>query len=235
MKKDIVRMSLLGLLIWGAVQGLPAADKAQPAPQTAAPAPAVRGDLPAAVPLERYQRMLARSPFALASAAVAVPAPVVDTAGFARDLFLTGIARMGGGEYLSIATRDQTQHFGLMTGESYNEITVVSVAWSDEVGKTKATLKRGNEYGVIGFDEAAMRNGAAGAAGTGGATPGGAASGGAMIPGGGGVPALPAGVTLPNPAAGQLTPGAVPAQNNPANQPGADLPPLRRRPIRTTP
>ena len=113
------------------------------------------GELPTATPLERYQPMLDKSPFALATQA-AMPPPVTESAGFSKDLILTGIARLSEGEFVSIATRDQSQRFALSTGESYNGITVASVAWSDAIGKTKVTLKKGSEYGVIGFDEALL-------------------------------------------------------------------------------
>ncbi|MCX6968424.1 MAG: hypothetical protein NTZ46_11735 [Verrucomicrobia bacterium] len=127
----------------------------------AAPSPAGGPShaLPAALSLERYRPMMERSPFAVASEAA--PAQPVAAAGFAKDLVLTGAVRLGGSEFVTISSRDQTQRFGLKTGETYNGISVVSVAWSDAVGKTKATLKSGSEFGVIGFDEALMRNNAA--------------------------------------------------------------------------
>ena len=109
--------------------------------------------IPEAPPLERYAEMIARSPFALASEAP----PPADTAGFAKDLVLTGVVRMSGCEYITVASRDQTLRFSLRTGEAYNGIVLVNVAWSDMAGKTRATLRRGGEYGVISFDEAASR------------------------------------------------------------------------------
>jgi hypothetical protein len=113
------------------------------------------GGLPVATPLDRYQPMLDQSPFALATQA-ATPPPVTDNDGFAKDLVLIGVARLTAGEFVSISSRDQTQRFALSSGESYNGITVASVAWSDAMGKTKVTLKKGSEYGVIGFDEALL-------------------------------------------------------------------------------
>jgi hypothetical protein len=105
--------------------------------------------------VERYQPLIVRSPFALASENAA-PVVASDDAGFAKDLVLTGVARINGGEYVTLVSRDQSQRFGLMKGETYSGITIASVAWSDTVGKTRVTLKRGHEYGVIGFDEAAV-------------------------------------------------------------------------------
>jgi hypothetical protein len=113
------------------------------------------GDLPAVTPLERYQAMLDQSPFALASQA-APPSPATEAAGFAKDFILTGIVRLSQGEFVSIATRDQSQRFSLSNQDSYHDITIASVEWSDSIGKTKVTLKKGSEYGVIGFDEALL-------------------------------------------------------------------------------
>ena len=179
----------------------------------AAPSPAEQTDspaLPVAMPIERYTNMIEHPPFALASQAAPQPA-VVDAAGFAKDLVLTGAVRLQSGEYITFASRDQTQRFGLKTGETSNGIAVVSVAWSDVIGKTKVTLKRGNEFGVICFDEAAARAAPPGE----GAQPPGTIQ-----------PAMPAGVTTPI-----MTPNANPAPGN--NPPPAV--PMRRRVIRTVP
>lgn len=192
------------------------------------------GDAPAAVPLDRYRDMLARSPFVLATEA---PAPVVaDSAGFAKDLVLTGIVRMAGGEYVSIASRDQSKRFGLMTGETYDGITVVSVAWSDQPGKTKATLKQGNEYGIIGFDEAAAKNGTA-VPPIGGVVPvmGLGPGSNAITPGiimNGAAPAAPG--STEGASVDPQTPGTMAQPFNPGD-PAATPTPFRRPPIRTLP
>ena len=173
--------------------------------------------LPAALPFERYAAMIERSPFAVASQA-APPPPVVEVPGFAKDLVVTGAVRLPNGEYITLASRDQKQRFGLRTGEtSASGISIVSVAWSEAVGKTKVTLKCGSEFGVVGFDEALMSL----------STPqeiGLASANGQSI--------LPPGVTLPNPNA-SLPPGMSTNPANPSNPPG--VPVLRRRVIRNVP
>ena len=174
--------------------------------------------LPVAMPIERYKTMIERSPFALATQA-APPPPVANVAGFAKDLVLTGAVRLSRSEYITIASRDQTQRFSLNTGENHEGIAVVSVAWSDAVGKTKATLKCGNEYGVIGFDEALLRSSAAPPPLEG------------MPLANNGQPVLPPGVTPPNPNL-QPQPGAV---ANPGNPPPAAPSHRRRIIIRSAP
>jgi len=201
-KMKLLSQVALGIFLLLETQGM----MASPSPTEQPNAPA----LPVAMPIERYKTMIEHPPFAVASQAAA-PQPVVDMPGFAKDLVLTGAVRLNSGEYISFATRDQSQRFGLKTGETTSAgIAVVSVAWSDAVGKTKVTLKRGNEFGVISFDEAVARATAPGEG-----TP---ASNNIQ-------PAMPPGVTTPN---------MVPNANaNPGNPPPAV--PMRRRPIRAIP
>ncbi|MDD5350825.1 MAG: hypothetical protein PHQ12_11495 [Chthoniobacteraceae bacterium] len=113
---------------------------------------------PEPAPLSRYQAMIERTPFALATE-TAPAAAATESAGFTKDLVLTGAVRLGRGEYITVSSRDQSQRFTLRTGETYNGISIASIAWSDAVGRTIATLKRGSEYGVIRFDESAARLG----------------------------------------------------------------------------
>ena len=121
------------------------------------PAEIFAGDsLPAAFPLARYQAMMDRPPFTLAAEGPALAAATINP-GFAKNLFLTGAVRLNHGEYVTIGSREQNQAFALQTGSSYNGISLVSVTWSDVVGKTRATLKCGNEFATITFDEATMR------------------------------------------------------------------------------
>jgi len=204
-KMKLLSQVALGIFLLLETQGM----MASPSPTEQPNAPA----LPVAMPIERYKTMIEHPPFAVASQAAA-PQPVVDMPGFAKDLVLTGAVRLNSGEYISFATRDQSQRFGLKTGETTSAgIAVVSVAWSDAVGKTKVTLKRGNEFGVISFDEAVARATT---------TPG---EGGMQVPTPNAQPVMPPGVTPPI-----MTP------NTNAN-PGNPLPavPVRRRLIRTAP
>ena len=196
-------------------------------PILAAPSIALAADQPPfAQPFERYAPMLARSPFALATEPA--PAAPADTAGFAKDLVLTGAVRMGSGEYVTIASRDQSQRFGLMAGETYNGITLVSIAWSEAAGKTRATLKRGTEYAVICFDEAAVRSGPAAPtpALSGNQSPAAAPAGAGNASG---QPTLPPGAVAPKSSPGFMAP---PGSNPPANTAGR---PLQPRLIRSTP
>lgn len=164
--------------------------------------------LPVPTTIERYASMIEHPPFAVATQA-ATPPPAVEVPGFAKDLVLTGAVRLNGSEYITFASRDQSQRFGLKTGDKTPDgIFVVSVAWSDVIGKTKVTLKRGNEFGVIAFDEAVGRP---------------------TAPGEGGVPANIQAVMPTNAAVTTVAPG-----NNSAPNPPTAVP-IRRRLIRNTP
>ena len=114
---------------------------------------------PPAVPLERYEALIQHSPFALATAAAATPAPVKEeTASFANNYYVVGMAQMGEKPFVTISSRDRQQRFSLFVGEtSADGITLSSVEWLPEVGKSRVTLKQGVEFGVVSFDEAAMK------------------------------------------------------------------------------
>lgn len=113
---------------------------------------------PQPVPLERYDALIRHSPFALATAA-ATPAPVKEeAASFARDYYVVGMAQMGEKPFVTISSRDRQRRFSLFVGEtSASGITLSSVEWLPEVGKSRVTLKQGAEFGVVSFDEAAMK------------------------------------------------------------------------------
>lgn len=155
--------------------------------------------IPEAFPSSRYNAMLEQSPFALATPTAAPAAP---TASFASNLVLTGLALMldaGGVEqpYASLKSRDQTQQFSLFGTEPNNDgIAIVSWELSQEVGKSKVTLRKGNEYGTVEYNQMEIQAPAPAAQ---------AAQAGQGRPAAGNV-------QMPDPNAGLLPPGG----NNPA-------------------
>ena len=113
----------------------------------------INADLPSALPAARYEQMIRKSPFALATPVVAAPA----TPGFAASLYVTGIAKIGNADFVSISSRDQQSKFSLLSGEQgKDDISLVSVEWSDQIGKSKVTIKKGAEFAVLEFDQAAL-------------------------------------------------------------------------------
>lgn len=123
--------------------------------------------LPEALPVKRYEHMLEKSPFALATLAAPVQekAPPV----FA-NLVLTGVVPMRderGAEtyFVSIQSRDRQERFQLFGSEPNAEgISIASVDWAPQVGKTTVTLKKGSEFGKVEFDEMALQTPVAAAA-----------------------------------------------------------------------
>ena len=115
----------------------------------------MQGDLPTAFPPARYAEMIKKSPFALAT--VTAP-PVQQTPPFAANLYVTGIAKIGETDFVSISSRDQqTAKFSLLSGETgANDISLVSIEWSEQIGKSKVTLKKGSEFAVLEFDQIAI-------------------------------------------------------------------------------
>jgi hypothetical protein len=98
--------------------------------------------------------MINNSPFAVATPVAPVAAAV--TAPFAQDLCISGITEMGKDYLVAISSRDQTQRFTLMAGETGPDgISLVSVDTDPTApGNRRVKLKKGTELGDILFDEA---------------------------------------------------------------------------------
>jgi hypothetical protein len=126
-------------------------------------------DVPASQPLARYDKMIARSPFAPATPAEPVAAA---TPGFATQLYVAGIAKISGGDLVTIRTKDQQRSFSIASGEQGPDgIMVVGVQWADQVGRSKVTVRRGTETAVIEFDQATLQKAIAPIAAPGGSGP----------------------------------------------------------------
>jgi hypothetical protein len=159
------KLPLAGLLapVWG-LTGLVARGEA--------PKP-----LPTPFPAARYQQMSARSPFAVSTASEATAAA---TPGFAAELYVDGVAHVGGSDFVAIKSRDPDKPAAMFVevGKSTEDgMKVERVQWSNEMGKSTVDVSKGGEKATLVFDEAQIAKNA-------GAAP-------AMAPG-------PRIVTLPN-------------------------------------
>lgn len=125
--------------------------------QLAATAAAAAGgdSLPQEWPKDRYERLAAQSPFALATA----PSKTTGaTAPFAADLFVTGLGKIGDTDCVFIASRDQQKRYALVAGESGADgMMLTAVEWSDQVGKSKVTIQKDGETAVLEFDQAVLQ------------------------------------------------------------------------------
>jgi hypothetical protein len=108
-------------------------------------------DLPKRPEFARYEPMMNRSPFAVATA-VAAPAPVSN---FAKDLYVANAAHSPNGDLVTIASStDKNLKLYLTTKEPVDGYSISNIEWSDRVGATKVTISKDGQFGTIGFNQA---------------------------------------------------------------------------------
>ena len=111
-------------------------------------------DVPKSFEFGRYQGMLERSPFAIATA-VAAPAP---TPNFAKDLYVANAARSKEGDLVTIASSaDKNFKKYLKTNEAQDGYNITNIEWSDKVGATKVTISKDGQTATLTFNEALLR------------------------------------------------------------------------------
>src|SRR5204862_6997097 len=96
-------------------------------------------DVPKPYTFARYQAMMARSPFSVATA-VAAPAA---TPNFAKDLYVANASHTNDGDLVTVAsTTDKMFKKYLTTTAPVDGYSVVGIDWSDKVGATKVTISK---------------------------------------------------------------------------------------------
>src|SRR3954467_4878985 len=111
-------------------------------------------DLPKPFAFDRYQGMMDRSPFAVATAAAA---PVA-TPNFAKDLYVANAAHSKDGDYVTIASSaDKNFKKYLNTNEAEDGYTITNIEWSDKVGATKVTIAKDGQTATLAFNEALLK------------------------------------------------------------------------------
>jgi hypothetical protein len=117
----------------------------------------VADDVPKQFTFVRYQAMMDRSPFAVATA-VAAPAP---TPNFAKDLYIANAARSGAGAFVTIASSaDKSFKKYLSTDAPEDGYSITNVEWSDKVGATKVTITKDGQTATLAFNEALLKSAA---------------------------------------------------------------------------
>lgn len=116
----------------------------------------VENPIPTAHPADRYAALSEKAPFALATPAAPVVTP---QASFAANWFVSGIARIGDADFVTIKARDQSTQFSLFAHETHpvNGVSVASVNWSETVGKSTVILQKGSETAKLEFNEMDLR------------------------------------------------------------------------------
>src|ERR1700730_8501067 len=110
--------------------------------------------LPKRPDFNRYQAMLNRSPFAIAT--VAVPTATPD---FAKDLFVANAAHSADGDLVTVASAtDKNFKEYLSTKGPANEhgFAIGDIQWSDKVGETKVTITKDGKYATLTFNQALL-------------------------------------------------------------------------------
>ena len=109
--------------------------------------------LPKRPDFNRYQAMLTRSPFAIAT--VAVPSATPD---FAKDLFVANAARSADGGFVTIAsaTDKNLKEYLSTKGQNEHGFAISDIQWSDQIGQTKVTITKDGKYATLTFNQALL-------------------------------------------------------------------------------
>jgi hypothetical protein len=111
-------------------------------------------DVPAPYTFARYQAMLDRSPFAVATA---VAAPVA-TPNFAKDLYIANAAHSKDGDFVTIASSaDKNFKKYLSSSAPDDGYSITNVEWSEKVGATKVTIAKDGQTATLTFNEALIK------------------------------------------------------------------------------
>jgi hypothetical protein len=112
-----------------------------------------KDDLPKTENFSRYQPMIQRSPFAVATAG----GPLPSTPGFAKDLYVANAAHSPEGDFVTLAsTTDKNLKEYLNTKETIHGYTISNIQWSDQVGQTKVTIAKDGQFATLTFNEALL-------------------------------------------------------------------------------
>ena len=113
----------------------------------------VADDLPKPFSFARYQAMMDRSPFAVATAVAAPEAP-----NFAKDLYVANAAQSKEGDLVTIASNtDKNFKKYLTTNAPVDGYSISSIEWSDRVGATRVTIAKDGQSATLSFNEALLR------------------------------------------------------------------------------
>ena len=117
-------------------------------------ASAADDDLPSRLQLARYEPMMQRSPFAVATAPAATPPPAPN---FAKDWYIANAAQSPNGGLVTIASSTDKNFKEYLTTEGpVNGISISNFEWSDKVGGTKVTITKDGQFATLTFNQALL-------------------------------------------------------------------------------
>lgn len=109
--------------------------------------------LPKPFTFARYQPMMDRSPFAVATA---IAAPVA-APNFAKDLYVANAAKSKEGDMVTIASiTDKAFKKYLTTVAPVDGYSITNIEWSEKIGGTKVTIAKDGQTATLGFNEALL-------------------------------------------------------------------------------
>ena len=206
-------------------------------------APAAGPTIPQRPQPDAFQKLTEDWPFALATPVAAVAAPV---APWSSNYFVSGIGKNyeSGKEevFVAIKKKDGTGAFSLYGTQANTDedVSIGGIEWSESIGKSRVTLKKGSEFATIEFDQAAIQTPV-------GQAPNMARPGAPILPGGKPMIRPPGaqGALVPRPAnapqantiplPGSSNTNAAPMPGNTSVLPNANAPKQRVRVIKSTP
>jgi hypothetical protein len=111
-------------------------------------------ELPKQPAFARYEAMMNRSPFAVATA-VAVPAA---TPNFAKDLYIANAARLPDESVVTLSSStDKNMKEYISTKEANQHgYKVEDIEWSERVGATKVTISKDGQIATLTFNQALL-------------------------------------------------------------------------------
>ncbi len=111
-------------------------------------------DLPKRPGFSRYQEMLNKSPFAVATAI----APPPSTPNFAKDLYIANAARLAGEGVVTLTSstdKNMKEYLSTKAPNSHG-YSVSNIEWSDRVGETKVTISKDGQFATLTFNQALL-------------------------------------------------------------------------------
>ncbi len=108
---------------------------------------------------DAFQKLTEDWPFALATPA----APVAEvTKGWASNFYVGGIGKNyeSGREevFVAVKSKDGQASFSLYGNQpNAEDISIGGIEWSESIGKSRVTLKKGSEFATIEFDQVALQ------------------------------------------------------------------------------
>ena len=111
-------------------------------------------DLPTRLQFARYEPMMQRSPFAVATAPAATPPPAPN---FAKDWYIANAAQSPDGGLVTVASStDKNFKLYLTTRDPVDGVSISNFDWSDKVGATKVTITKDGQFATLTFNQALL-------------------------------------------------------------------------------